>query len=257
MKNRQPMIKFFRKTRYALMRKNKTGKYLKYAIGEVVLVVIGIIIALQINEWNNFRITNKKIETTLNTIHNDIIKDSIRINELIKGMKTDVDHNTIMNKRANSRGATLDTLIQIAKYEFQYFWIAGIEYTDDNYESLKSSGLIEIIPDTLKTVLTEFYNIQNYWVGILKQTNIQYRERFDDFTKTYSPSISSTNKEYTLLNNIGWTNVNPRHFYPRLYAVLQARAVLYKNYLRGLEAVQVKSREVIILIQSYSDDKIL
>ena len=37
------------------MEKNKTGKYLKYAIGEIVLVVIGILIALQINNWNENR----------------------------------------------------------------------------------------------------------------------------------------------------------------------------------------------------------
>jgi hypothetical protein len=53
------MIKFFRKIRYDLMEKNKTGKYFKYAIGEIVLVVIGILIALQINNWNE---NNKDIE---------------------------------------------------------------------------------------------------------------------------------------------------------------------------------------------------
>ena len=46
------MIKFFRKIRYNLMEQNKTGKYFKYAIGEIVLVVIGILIALSINNWN-------------------------------------------------------------------------------------------------------------------------------------------------------------------------------------------------------------
>lgn len=49
------MIKFFRKIRFDLMEKNKTGKYLKYAIGEIVLVVIGILIALSINNWNENR----------------------------------------------------------------------------------------------------------------------------------------------------------------------------------------------------------
>ena len=49
------MIKFFRKIRYNLIDKNKTGKYLKYAIGEIVLVVIGILIALSINTWNENR----------------------------------------------------------------------------------------------------------------------------------------------------------------------------------------------------------
>jgi hypothetical protein len=46
------MIKLFRKIRYDLMAKHKTGKYFKYAIGEIILVVIGILIALSINNWN-------------------------------------------------------------------------------------------------------------------------------------------------------------------------------------------------------------
>lgn len=46
------MIKFLRNIRFSLMEQNKTGKYLKYAIGEIVLVVIGILIALQVNNWN-------------------------------------------------------------------------------------------------------------------------------------------------------------------------------------------------------------
>ena len=43
------MLKFFRKIRYDLMKTNKTGKYFKYAIGEILLVVIGILIAIQLN----------------------------------------------------------------------------------------------------------------------------------------------------------------------------------------------------------------
>ena len=49
------MIKFFRKIRQNLLMENKTGKYFKYAIGEIILVVIGILIALQINNWNENR----------------------------------------------------------------------------------------------------------------------------------------------------------------------------------------------------------
>lgn len=54
------MIKFFRKLRYNLLEKNKTGKYLKYAIGEIILVVIGILIALSINNRNEERKDNKR-----------------------------------------------------------------------------------------------------------------------------------------------------------------------------------------------------
>lgn len=49
------MINFFKKIRQDLLMENKTGKYLKYAIGEILLVVIGILIALQANNWNEDR----------------------------------------------------------------------------------------------------------------------------------------------------------------------------------------------------------
>ena len=71
------MIKFFRKIRKDLMEKNKTGKYLKYAIGEIVLVVIGILIALSINNWNENnkqRIKEKAILENLKTsLEDDIL----------------------------------------------------------------------------------------------------------------------------------------------------------------------------------------
>jgi len=66
------MIKFFRKIRYDLMEKNKTGKYLKYAIGEIVLVVIGILIALQINNWNEARKQNLKQSIYLSGLKTDL-----------------------------------------------------------------------------------------------------------------------------------------------------------------------------------------
>ena len=49
------MIKFFRHIRQSMINQNKTKKYLLYAIGEIILVVIGILIAIQINKWNENR----------------------------------------------------------------------------------------------------------------------------------------------------------------------------------------------------------
>jgi len=62
------MIKFFRKIRYGLIEKSKTGKHLKYAIGEIVLVVIGILIVLQINNWNTHQIQHSKNEVTFHAL---------------------------------------------------------------------------------------------------------------------------------------------------------------------------------------------
>ena len=56
------MIKFFRKIRQKLLSEDKFRKYLLYAIGEIILVVIGILIALQINNWNQNRL-NKQLES--------------------------------------------------------------------------------------------------------------------------------------------------------------------------------------------------
>lgn len=83
------MIKFFRKIRQNLLLENKTGKYLKYAVGEIVLVVIGILIALQINTWNDIK-KDKVIEQQLLTslleefrANLKILENTIQLNERI------------------------------------------------------------------------------------------------------------------------------------------------------------------------------
>ncbi len=77
------MIKIFRKIRYNLFEKNKTGEYLKYAVGEIVLVMIGILLALQINNWNNDRIERKLESNILNEILVNLEKDVINLNSKI------------------------------------------------------------------------------------------------------------------------------------------------------------------------------
>ena len=83
------MLKFFQRIRYDLLEKNKTGRYLKYAIGEIILVVIGILIALSINNWNEQR----KVKINERELHSRILKDlqidEERINEHIKYYKDD------------------------------------------------------------------------------------------------------------------------------------------------------------------------
>ena len=59
------MIKFFRQIRQQLLTENKLAKYLLYAIGEIILVVIGILIGLQINNWNTSKIESKNKEIGL------------------------------------------------------------------------------------------------------------------------------------------------------------------------------------------------
>ena len=69
------MIKFFRKIRQQLVTENKFSKYLLYAIGEIVLVVIGILIALQINNWNEYQKERKSERLLLSEIRDNLKYD--------------------------------------------------------------------------------------------------------------------------------------------------------------------------------------
>ena len=99
------MIKFFRKIRQNLLSEGKTGKYIKYAIGEIILVVIGILIALSINNWNNnkqLRHTEQvyllslqnEFKTNLKKINDCIIENKARINS-VEQMHTLFDNNVL------------------------------------------------------------------------------------------------------------------------------------------------------------------
>jgi len=74
------MIKFFRHIRKTLIQQNNMGKYLKYAIGEVLLVVIGILIALQINNWNEERKDRNREQVILNNLRSDFTTNINNVN---------------------------------------------------------------------------------------------------------------------------------------------------------------------------------
>ncbi len=82
------MIKFFRKIRKNLLSENKFSKYLLYAIGEIVLVIIGILIALQINNKNEQRKTENKIVSILKEVQHDLGLDIQKSDELVAYYKT-------------------------------------------------------------------------------------------------------------------------------------------------------------------------
>ena len=77
------MIKFYRRIRKSLLMEDKTSKYFKYAIGEIILVVIGILIALQINNWNENRIQQKNLNNIYAAIKSDLQEDIKKVDEII------------------------------------------------------------------------------------------------------------------------------------------------------------------------------
>lgn len=95
------MIKLFRHIRRSLIETGKTGKYFKYAIGEIVLVVIGILIALAINNWNELRKTEQKVNQFLISLKSDL--------------KNDLTEITIVTVDQSERSSMITKAIELSK----------------------------------------------------------------------------------------------------------------------------------------------
>lgn len=85
------MIKFFRKIRQKLLTENKFSKYLLYAIGEIVLVMIGILLALQVNNWNTSKNNTQKEQIYLTSYRDDIKTNLKELNRVIKKSRFAID----------------------------------------------------------------------------------------------------------------------------------------------------------------------
>jgi len=153
------MIKFFRNIRKKLLLQGKTSNYLKYAIGEIVLVVIGILIALQINNWNT------------NTIRKaDERKILI---ELQKGLELDRDKMVVdlaSCKVAVEKMKQLQTLLKDKNYGYhkdldtlfgQVYGIRKLVLNNAFYEDLKSSSLRIINNEDIRLQIVQLFE-QNY-----------------------------------------------------------------------------------------------
>ncbi|RIA09216.1 hypothetical protein OE09_1045 [Flavobacteriaceae bacterium MAR_2010_72] len=120
------MIKFFRKIRYNLMETGKTsspaeasakaGKYFKYAIGEIILVVIGILIALSINNWNEKQIEKKQIRNIYARIVKDFNNSVVEIDSGIEDMNSNIPIMFQLMREEMDRDSLLTNMDYFLKY---------------------------------------------------------------------------------------------------------------------------------------------
>jgi uncharacterized protein DUF6090 len=152
------MIKFFRKIRQNLLAEGKIGKYLKYAIGEIILVVVGILIALQINNWNQVRIEIKTETESLNNLVLDLEEQSDLLELYLKdesGFYEDGIY--ILEHYAKHKSFSLnDTLLsKLNKLAFRRTFTP----INTTFEELVSTGNIGLIRNKkLKRNILKFYN---------------------------------------------------------------------------------------------------
>ncbi len=135
------MIKFLRNIRRNLLSEGKTGKYLKYAIGEIVLVVIGILIALQINSWNeNMNIYNHSI-THLNNIKKDLVADTMTFSSGINRIQNSLSIQENLFNRDIIDKLSIDSILNAINISFHSVRIYKIN--NSTFSKLTNSGFVE------------------------------------------------------------------------------------------------------------------
>jgi hypothetical protein len=155
------MIKFFRKIRQQLAYENNVTKYMRYAIGEIVLVVIGILIALSINNWNEIR-KNKIAELNiLQDIKGSISTDIQQLKLRIELSKKDVQSANIILNHLEKNLPYSDSLNK----HFVIITSTGSkDFTPQisAYKVLESKGIDLISNNQLKKDILNLYNIDYY-----------------------------------------------------------------------------------------------
>ncbi|NNF75445.1 MAG: hypothetical protein HKN00_09690 [Flavobacteriaceae bacterium] len=176
------MISFFKKLRHQLLHENKLSKYLIYAIGEIILVVIGILIALQINNWNNKRLLKADEQKSYLDIKRQITSDK---NELLK-VKAYNDYYSKAYEYANKiiisgDRSRVDSLALISMTLSQY---SDFHRSGNIYETLVNSGDLKLLKNSgITSALQQLemtYNFANklediHWEIIINELSPELR----------------------------------------------------------------------------------
>ena len=150
------MIKFFRKIRYDHMEKNKSTKYFKYAIGEIILVVIGILIALQINNWNEEKKSIQNGQEILSDIKENLEYNTIRFQKDNK-----VTHEVIKSIDIIYNNITVTKIYNdsLAKHFRRLTWWETSRWKSSGYEAIITHGTKTIQSKGLREAIIDLYEI--------------------------------------------------------------------------------------------------
>jgi len=193
------MIKLFRHIRQNLIMENKTGKYLKYAIGEIVLVVIGILIALQINNWNEIR-KQRQIELKyFYNLKNDLKADDELLNAMIDLANSKVK--AAKNVKLKADHDSISSLYDFSNEMITLFFVDEFRPNDNTYDEMKNSGNFSTIQnDDLKLKLMNLKKTYLHIAGIHEHMRYDFNvflvefEKYVDWGKYYNLNKSTIPK---------------------------------------------------------------
>ena len=175
------MLRFFSKLRYQFAAENKTAKYLRYTIGEILLVVIGILIALQVNNWNENRKLREKELHYLENIKSDLILNIAEIQKYIDTRNSQTASAYRVLEYFEGKPLTDPDSFNmdiVNVYTWQKFF-----QIDNTFQELTNSGNLSIISnDSIKNSLLNLETLYK---------KLKYEEehfRYDSEVMLYEPS---------------------------------------------------------------------
>jgi len=185
------MIKFFRKIRYNLMETGKTTKYFKYAIGEIILVVIGILIALSINNWNEERKNRNREQSILKNLQSDFKANIDNVdktyNRFLEAYEASADLLEIISSNSSINGSEIEHLLDEIINKTM-----SLDINTGSINEMLNTGSINLIRDNnLKKQLSNW----SFFEADTQDDVVIYRDYLFDF---FIPSL--TNK--SLLRNM-------------------------------------------------------
>ena len=175
------------------MSENKTSKYFKYAIGEIVLVVIGILIALKINNWNEDNKNRDQEKILLTSILTDLDADIKRINQELKAKKMIYnDYIICLDILANRKTATKEEFFNHFKSILE---VGALNLNTTAFDNMKASSQLSLIKNNkLSDEIVQYYNTNynNFYTALSDYTrNITapYLLNFDYIPYSYVSDI--------------------------------------------------------------------
>ena len=229
-----------------MIKENRVSKYLLYAIGEVVLVVIGILIALQINTWNEEQKDQSLITSYTDNLIEDLALDSVSISTRILNLEADSTDLADFERRVFESTAPFDTICQIARHEYNYYIWVHTDFNNDTYGVLNSTGDIGLFDNEMIAELNALFNLQELALTGTNHTMESYINNLHSYAKKYPvPFQSNLIKNGSPAADLIWEQIALVDHATEFNALVLAKGDSYRLALRYLPIILEKTNELL------------
>jgi len=237
------------------MEKNKTGKYLKYAVGEIILVVIGIVIALSINNWNEKQKETGQLHGFLQNISNNIKADRVQLESMIEFRDSITAYSGKILAIGKQKNITISDFSLLTHNTYNAFYDKYLEIHKSGFDALKNSGYIEKVQNTkIENLLNKYY--QN--VNIVEKQEISMNDFIENmevlgFEKNVFPKILDVLENPDIINyfrtnpnDIRKLMTNPIIIGANLRSIMTGELRLYyKNLILLGEEIRLEIQNIV------------